>query len=109
MSQHPPKEELHNRLWANLALKGSSIVAKAGRPRLAIAHRGGSLGIASTDGIVKILGKFHWGNIRVILVLYWDNGKQNGNYSIGGPEFESSGSLFLLCGAYLAGVHHDVG
>ena len=24
-----------------------------------------------------------WGNIRVILGLYWDNGKQNGNYYFG--------------------------
>ena len=24
----------------------------------------------------------HWGNIRVTLGLYWDNGKQNGNYYI---------------------------
>ena len=24
--------------------------------------------------------RFNWGNIRVILGLYWDNGKENGNY-----------------------------
>ena len=23
----------------------------------------------------------YWGHIRVILRLYWDNGKENGNYS----------------------------
>ena len=24
----------------------------------------------------------HWGNIRVILGLYWDNGKENGKYYV---------------------------
>ena len=29
-----------------------------------------------------------WGNIRVILGLYWDNGRENGNYNL---EFRVSG------------------
>ena len=25
----------------------------------------------------------HWGSIRVVLGLYWDNGRYNGNYYLG--------------------------
>ena len=36
---------------------------------------------------MDVLGKTwsctHWGNVRVILGLYWDNGKENGNYDNG--------------------------
>ena len=28
-----------------------------------------------------------WGYTRVILGLYWDNGKENGNYYLGFREF----------------------
>ena len=37
------------------------------------------------QGIVLLDMGTHWGNIRVTLRLYWDNGKENGNfYSIMG-------------------------
>ena len=27
-----------------------------------------------------LIGGTHWGSLRVILGLYWDNGKENGNF-----------------------------
>ena len=57
-----------------------------------------SAALALYRGHIGIM-KIKWNLLHSMLLIYWDNGKENGNYiiSLSSPVFISSSKFFFVC------------